>query len=96
MMTIPTRRDRQNRRACSTGHPFLIRLFQKQFFSRLNFWQPPPPGLNNRAAANWKLLLAIAEFAGGPWPELARGGGRTSEGIRRRGVMLKMFLRSDL
>jgi putative DNA primase/helicase len=31
-----------------------------------------PPGLNNRAAANWKLLLAIAELAGGAWPERAR------------------------
>ena len=30
------------------------------------------PGLNNRAAANWKLLLAIAELAGGSWPERAR------------------------
>ena len=30
-----------------------------------------PPGLNNRAAANWRLLLAIAELAGGEWP--ARG-----------------------
>jgi putative DNA primase/helicase len=30
-----------------------------------------PPGLNNRAAANWKLLLAIAELAGGPWPRQA-------------------------
>ncbi|WFU37599.1 DUF3631 domain-containing protein [Bradyrhizobium sp. CB82] len=30
------------------------------------------PGLNNRAAMNWHLLLAIAELAGGPWPERAR------------------------
>jgi hypothetical protein len=31
-----------------------------------------PPGLNNRAAANWKVLLAIAELSGGAWPERAR------------------------
>jgi putative DNA primase/helicase len=31
-----------------------------------------PPGLNNRAADNWRLLLAIANLAGGSWPERAR------------------------
>jgi hypothetical protein len=31
-----------------------------------------PVGFNNRAGQNWKLLLAIAELAGGPWPKLAR------------------------
>jgi putative DNA primase/helicase len=31
-----------------------------------------PAGLNNRVAANWKLLLAIAELAGGQWPKLTR------------------------
>jgi chemotaxis protein histidine kinase CheA len=31
-----------------------------------------PSGLNNRVAANWKLLLAIAELAGGDWPKRAR------------------------
>jgi hypothetical protein len=33
---------------------------------------PLPPGLNNRVAANWRLLLAIAAQAGGNWPKLAR------------------------
>lgn len=28
----------------------------------------PPPGLNDRAADNWRPLLAIAEVAGGDWP----------------------------
>lgn len=32
-----------------------------------------PPGLNDRAADNWRPLLAIASVAGGDWPELARG-----------------------
>jgi hypothetical protein len=31
-----------------------------------------PAGFTNRLAANWHLLLAIAEAAGGEWPEKAR------------------------
>jgi len=31
-----------------------------------------PSGLNDRAADNWRPLLAIADRAGGDWPELAR------------------------
>jgi energy-coupling factor transporter ATP-binding protein EcfA2 len=31
-----------------------------------------PAGMNNRSAANWRLMLSIAELAGGPWPERAR------------------------
>ena len=30
---------------------------------------PQPPGFNNRLSANWKLLLQIAQHAGGGWPE---------------------------
>jgi putative DNA primase/helicase len=41
-----------------------------------------PVGLNNRAAMNWTLLLAIAELAGGPWPERAR---EAAERLTRRG-----------
>jgi putative DNA primase/helicase len=48
-----------------------------------------PAGLNNRAEANWKLPLAIAELAGGDWPKrareaaerLTRGGRRPSDGV---------------
>ena len=32
---------------------------------------PQPPGFNNRLSANWKLLLQIAQHAGGGWPEQA-------------------------
>ena len=32
-----------------------------------------PDELNNRAADNWNPLLAIADLAGGEWPDLARG-----------------------
>jgi len=31
-----------------------------------------PPGLHDRAADNWRPLLAIADLAGDDWPELAR------------------------
>jgi putative DNA primase/helicase len=31
-----------------------------------------PPGFRNRLAANWRPLLAIADAAGGSWPERAR------------------------
>jgi putative DNA primase/helicase len=31
-----------------------------------------PDALNDRAADNWRPLLAIADLAGGTWPELAR------------------------
>jgi putative DNA primase/helicase len=49
-----------------------------------------PSGFNNRAAMNWTLLLAIAELAGGDWPErarqaaqrLTRSGRRASDGVQ--------------
>ena len=31
-----------------------------------------PIELNDRAADNWRPLLAIADLAGGEWPQLAR------------------------
>lgn len=31
-----------------------------------------PEGLHDRAQDNWEPLLAIADLAGGPWPEQAR------------------------
>jgi putative DNA primase/helicase len=31
-----------------------------------------PPALHDRAQDNWEVLLAIADVAGGAWPELAR------------------------
>jgi putative DNA primase/helicase len=48
-----------------------------------------PAGFNNRVQANWKLQLAIAEFAGGDWSERAReaaesiaGKAESSQGTR--------------
>lgn len=34
--------------------------------------RPHLPSLNARAADNWRPLIAIADHAGGPWPERAR------------------------
>lgn len=39
-----------------------------------------PEVLNDRAADNWRSLLAIADLAGGDWPELARSTSLTLSG----------------
>jgi putative DNA primase/helicase len=42
-------------------------------FSRLTDPEPDiPEALNDRAADNWRPLLAIADLAGGVWPQRAR------------------------
>jgi putative DNA primase/helicase len=61
---------------------------------------PAMPDLNNRAAMNWELLLAIAELAGGDWPKRARKAaiklGRerreASEGKRLLAAFFDMFV----
>lgn len=61
-----------------------------------------PTGMNNRAAANWKLLLAIAELAGGEWPEaarkaaeqLTRTGRLPSDGMKLLGALRTMLAES--
>jgi putative DNA primase/helicase len=41
-----------------------------------------PPGFHNRVRANWKLLLAIAEAAGGDWKDNAWRAAAAIEGVR--------------
>jgi putative DNA primase/helicase len=41
-------------------------------FDKLSYRDPIMPELNDRAADNWQPLLAIADVAGGTWPEEAR------------------------
>jgi hypothetical protein len=61
-----------------------------------------PSGLNNRAAMNWSLLLAIAELAGGDWPErareaaerLTRKGRLPSDGVKLLAAIRAMFAES--
>ena len=58
-----------------------------------------PAGFNNRVAANWRLLLAIAELAGGAWPKkareaaerLTRTGRRPSDGVQLLAAFAEMF-----
>jgi putative DNA primase/helicase len=58
-----------------------------------------PTGFGNRMAANWNLLLAIAELAGGDWPEqakeaaerLAHSGRRPSDGVRLLAAFRAVF-----
>ncbi len=47
--------------------------FAADFAARLREADPPvPSGLANRVADNWRPLFAIADLAGGPWPDRAR------------------------
>jgi hypothetical protein len=51
-----------------------------------------PAGFNNRAASNWRLLLAIAELAGGNWPKQARDAAeRLSRTIRKPSWGLRLL-----
>jgi hypothetical protein len=45
---------------------------------------PLPTGFNNRLAANWRLLLAIAELAKGTWPKQARQAAERLSRINRK------------
>ena len=36
------------------------------------YWPEMPPGVTDRPADVWESLLAVADAAGGPWPERAR------------------------
>jgi putative DNA primase/helicase len=48
-------------------------MFAAENLERLKVADPIiPPGLDDRAADNWRMLLAIADAAGGHWPGLAR------------------------
>ena len=57
-----------------------------------------PDGFINRAAANWRLLLAIADLAESGWPERARkaakalSGSDTSQGIRLLSDIRDLFI----
>jgi putative DNA primase/helicase len=46
-----------------------------------------PEALNDRAADNWRPLLAIADLAGGEWPELARKAALTLSGEAQESVV---------
>jgi len=45
-----------------------------------------PAGIFNRAADNWRPLLAIADLAGGEWPERARQAAQSTCGTREEDI----------
>jgi len=58
-----------------------------------------PDELNDRAADNWRPLLAIADLAGGKWPELAQAAakglsGSVDEGANSAAIQLLADLRT--
>src|SRR6185295_13807346 len=56
-----------------------------------------PDGIINRAADNWRPLLAIADVAGDPWPARARGAmQRAVEVIRNDARSVGVELLADI
>jgi putative DNA primase/helicase len=51
-----------------------------------------PEGVDNRAADNWRPLLAIADAAGGDWPERARQAATAAAGNEGEGSKLELLL----
>jgi hypothetical protein len=64
---------------------------------------PEAPEFRNRLRANWKLLLAIADHAGGTWPKRARQAAVTlsrkpavvSEGLRLLAALCELLANRD-
>lgn len=72
----------------------------KDNLERLRDAEPTmPSGIFNRTADNWRPLLAIADAAGGAWPEIARAAAQTlsrakvAEGDQSLGVALLADIR---
>jgi hypothetical protein len=55
-----------------------------------------PDALNDRAADNWRPLLAIADLADGDWPERAREAARTISGEERDASAINVELLADI
>src|SRR5262245_41005172 len=55
-----------------------------------------PPALNDRAQDNWELLLAIADIAGGHWPQKAREAATTLNGATDEPTALGEGLLRDI
>jgi hypothetical protein len=63
-------------------------------FDRLAVADPQvPEALNDRAADNWRPLLAIADLSGGEWPQLARQAALTLSGEAQEGAVDVELLR---
>jgi putative DNA primase/helicase len=55
-----------------------------------------PEALNDRAQDNWEPLLAIADYAGGEWPRLARDAALKISGAEQDAVSLSAELLADV
>jgi putative DNA primase/helicase len=55
-----------------------------------------PEELNDRAQDNWEPLLAIAEYAGGNWPDIARETALHISGAEQEVVSLSVELLADI
>jgi putative DNA primase/helicase len=55
-----------------------------------------PDSLNDRAADNWEPLLAIADVAGGDWPQAARDAALKLAGVERDPLSYSAELLSDV
>jgi putative DNA primase/helicase len=55
-----------------------------------------PEALNDRAQDNWELLLAIADAAGGPWPQKAREAALALSGAKDEPASLGEELLRDI
>src|SRR6202022_3515960 len=66
-------------------------------FSGLTDPEPEvPDSLNDRAADNWRPLLAIAELAGGDWPKRARDAGCLLSGEGHDATSINVELLADI
>ena len=63
---------------------------------RLNADPVMPPGIFNRAADNWRALIAIADAARGAWPEKARAAAIALAGVEIDEVSRVELLLSDI
>ena len=55
-----------------------------------------PEALNDRAQDNWEPLLAIADYAGGDWPRIARDAALKLSGAEQEAVSLSAELLADI
>src|SRR5208282_3622937 len=55
-----------------------------------------PRELNDRAQDNWEPLLAVADHAGGAWPQLARATALRLSGAGERAVAQSAELLTDI
>ena len=75
----------------------LAAIWAAQHHDRLAAANPMmPPGLTNRAADNFTPLLAIADAAGGRWPELARQMAVQNAAMARADISFGVMVLADV